>query len=186
MADPIAGHAKIPLIPGTLTSGAKMSHSNRNFAIAYVFLVALPVAGLAGILRSGRILKAPTSVDGAWKVQSGATAGSLAGCAVSLGIDSETSITISQSGKNFGINTGKAVGSGVIDGAGLQATLNPTGNAPAVNCGNDGALALNATVDATANPRVMSGSLSVAGCPTCGSVEFHAVKQGASQKKGAQ
>ena len=36
-----------------------MAHSNRNFAVAYLFLVALPVLGLVGVLRSGRSLTAP-------------------------------------------------------------------------------------------------------------------------------
>lgn len=164
-----------------------MSHSNRNFALAYVFLVALPITGLVGILRSGQSLKAPTSIDGAWSVQATATRGTSSSCMSALGLDPDTRVTISQSGKNFAINSGKTAGTGLIEGTTLQASLRPAGTLPAAaNCGGDGSVLLTATVDAKATPRVLSGAFSVAGCPACESVEFHAVKQAATQKKGAQ
>ena len=162
-----------------------MSHSNRKFAIAYLFLVALPITGLVGILRSGRSLKAPTSVDGAWSVQA-AAANRTISCVSALGLDRDTPVTISQSGRFFEINAGNAGGTGVIEGTTLQASLGGARTLPAgADCGGDGFVMLTATVDAKASPQVLSGTLSVAGCPSCESVEFHAVKQ-APQKKGAQ
>jgi hypothetical protein len=164
-----------------------VSHSNRNFAVAYVFLVALPIVGLVGILKSGRNLKAPTSVDGAWSVQATATSGTSSSCMSALGLSADTRVTISQSGNNFGISFGKAAGTGLIEGTSLQASLKPAGPFPAApNCGGDGSVLLTATVDVKASPRVLAGALSVAGCPPCESVEFHAVKQASTQKKGAQ
>lgn len=164
-----------------------MSRLNRNFAVAYVFLVALPIIGLVGILRSGRSLKAPTSVDGVWNIQAAATKGTMPSCVSALGLDLDTPVTISQSGKNFAINAGKTGGTGLIEGKKLQASLRPAGTLlPAPNCGGDGSVLLTATVEAEASPRVLSGALSVAGCPSCESVEFHAVKQAAAPKKGVQ
>ena len=164
-----------------------MTHSNRNFAVAYVFLVALPITGLVGILRSGRSLKAPTSVDGVWSVQATAPNVTPSSCMSALGLNPDTRLTISQSGKNFAISAGKTAGSGLIEGTSLQADLRPAGPLPvAPNCGGDGSVTLAATVDAKASPRVLSGALSVAGCPSCESVEFHAVKQASTEKKGAQ
>ncbi len=164
-----------------------MSRLNRNFAVAYVFLVALPIIGLVGILRSGRSLKAPTSVDGVWNIQAAATKGTMPSCVSALGLDLDTPVTISQSGKNFAINAGKTGGTGLIEGKKLQASLRPAGTLlPAPNCGGDGSVLLTATVEAKASPRVLSGALSVAGCPSCESVEFHAVKQAAAPKKGVQ
>jgi hypothetical protein len=161
-----------------------VSHSNRNFAIAYLFLVALPITGLVGILRTGRNLKAPTSVDGAWSIEATATNGTIS-CVNTLGLDRNTPVTISQSGKNFEINAGKAPGAGVIEGTTLQASLRPAGTLPAAaNCGRDGFVMLTATVDTKASPQVLAGTLSLPACPACESVEFHAVKQ--AQKKGAQ
>jgi hypothetical protein len=162
-----------------------MSHSNGKFAIAYVFLVALPITGLVGILRSGRSLKAPNSVDGVWNIQAAATKGPLSSCVSALGLDPDTPVTISQSGKNFTITAGKARGTGVIDGTVLQASLSPA-KVPAANCGSDDSVALTATLEAKASPRALSGVLSVAGCPSCESVEFHALKQASIQKKGGQ
>jgi hypothetical protein len=164
-----------------------VSHSNRNFAVAYVFLVALPIVGLAGILRSGRSLKAPISVDGVWNLQVAGTKGTFSPCMSALGLDRDTPVTISQSGENFVINSGKAAGNGLVAGLTLQASLKPAGSVPATpNCGGDGSVLLAATVDAKASPRVLSGALSVAGCLSCESVEFHAVKQSSTQKKGGQ
>jgi hypothetical protein len=164
-----------------------VSHSNRNFALSYVFLVALPIGGLAGILRTGRSLNAPTSVDGEWIVQATGTTGPVSSCLSALGLDPDARMTISQSGKNFGINFGKAVGTGLIEGPALQASLRPAGPlSPAPNCGGDDSVVLTATIDAKASPRVLYGALSVPGCPSCESVEFHTVKQPSTQKKGAQ
>jgi hypothetical protein len=164
-----------------------VSHSNRNFAVSYVFLVALPIAGLAGILRSGRSLKAPISLDGGWNVQAADTKGTLSPCMSALGLDGNTPVTISQSGENFVLNSGKAAGNGLFAGLTLQASLKPAGSVTAApKCGGDGSVVLTANVDAKASPRVLSGALSIHGCPSCESVEFHAVKQSSTQKKGAQ
>jgi hypothetical protein len=52
-----------------------VSHSNKNFVIAYVFLVVLPITSLVGILHHGRNLKAPASVDAVSKDRAAATKG---------------------------------------------------------------------------------------------------------------
>jgi hypothetical protein len=164
-----------------------VSHSNRNFAIAYVFLVALPIAGLAGILRSGRNLKAPTSIDGAWSLQANPTTATLPSCMRALGFDAETRVAISQSGENFVINAEKIAGSGRIQGSTLRASLRPVGAIPSdPACGSDTSATFTATVDANARPRVLWGALLLAGCPSCDPVGFHATKQATTQKKGAQ
>ena len=164
-----------------------MSRLDKNFAVAYVFLVALPIFGLVGILRSGQNLKAPTSVDGVWTIQAAATKRTMPSCMSALGFDLDTPVTISQSGKNFAINAGEIGGTGLIEGTTLQASLRPAGTLlPAPNCGGDGSVLLTATVEAKASPRVLSGALSLASCPSCESVKFHAVKQASTQKNGVQ
>lgn len=164
-----------------------MPHSNRTFAIAYVFLVALPITGLVGVLRSGRDLKAPISVDGGWKFRTGASRGDLSPCLSLLGLDADTPITISQSGRYLAIGGAKAGGTGVIEGSALHAVLRPAaGGAPLANCGSEGSVALAATVDPKSNPPAMSGVLSVDACPSCGSVQFEAARQASAQKKGGQ
>lgn len=164
-----------------------MSHSNRNFALAYVFLVALPIAGLVGILRSGRHLTAPPSIDGAWAVHATPSKSAPAPCMKELAFDTDTRATISQSGRNFGINVGKAAGTGVITGTTLRASLGPVSPASAgSSCGSSDSVLLTATIDANSSPRTFSGALSVAGCGTCEPVQFHALKQLPAQTKGGQ
>jgi hypothetical protein len=164
-----------------------VSNSNRNFAVAYVFLVALPITGLMGILSSGRSLKAPISVDGVWSIQAAPTKGALSPCIGAVGLGRDMPLTISQSGENFVINSDKAAGDGLVAGLTLQASLKPVGSVSgAANCGDDGSVLLIATVDAKASPGAFSGALSVPSCPSCESVEFHAVKQTSTQKKGGQ
>lgn len=166
-------------------SGGKVASLTKNFAVAYVVLVALPIVGLVGILRSGQNLKAPTSVDGVWNIQIVATKGIMPSCASTLGLDLDAPVTISQSGRNFAINAGKTGGTGLIEGTTLHASLRPKGTLLlASNCGGDGSVLLTATIEANASPLVFSGVLSVAGCPSCESVKFHAVKQVSAQKKG--
>src|SRR5258708_37965571 len=79
----------------------QMSHTNRNFVIAYIFLVALPVLGLVGVLKSGRTLSAPFSVDGAWKIEPGAGSLSSSPCSAFLSSVLNAPISISQSGKTL-------------------------------------------------------------------------------------
>jgi hypothetical protein len=148
--------------------------------MAYGLLVALPVLGLAGILRWERHLTAPISVDGAWETQ--IDAGKLAALPSgrSLAAALETSFTISQSGKNFMLSlahTPAASSSGVIEGARIRATVSPSAAwASEPRCGDNRLLSLAATVNAQANPRLLEGTLSVNNCPSCSPVRFRAVR----------
>src|SRR5579864_8259190 len=43
--------------------------ANKNFAVAYLLLVIIPILGLSGVLRTGSKLVAPTAIGGPWKMQ---------------------------------------------------------------------------------------------------------------------
>lgn len=164
-----------------------MFRLSKNFTVAYVFLVVLPVFGLVGILRSGQTLKAPASMGGVWALQVAATRGTMPACMSALGFDLDTPVTISQSGKNLAINAGKTGGTGLIEGTRLQAALRLVGTPlPALSCGGEGSVLLMAAIEPGTSPRVLSGTLSFAGCPSCEPVKFHAVKQPSIQKKDLQ
>jgi hypothetical protein len=169
-----------------------MSHRSRNFVVAYILLVGLPLLGLAGVLRSGRSLTAPISVDGVWKIE--ADAGRLAtlACDKSLSFSS-SSVVISQSGKSLVLtfnNASKTVSSGVLEGKNLKASVvlerDPSSKS---GCGDDQALTLTLTltarVDPKSEPRSMTGLLSVNACTSCVPVEFHAVRQPRAAGGGA-
>jgi hypothetical protein len=165
-----------------------MAHNNRNFILAYTLLVALPIVGLIGILKSGRKLIAPISVDGVWNLQLDASQLSSLPCGKTLADAPETALAISQSGKNFilNLNNGpKSVSSGVLEGTAIKALIvpAPVWSAEAGCSGRE--LSLVATVDPKSDPRSLSGSLSVSDCPSCGSVDFRATRQAAPARRGS-
>jgi len=167
-----------------------ISHSNRNFVLAYILLVALPILGLVAVLKSGRTLTAPFSVDGAWKIESGAGHFSASPvspspiaaepCADFFSSVSNAPLSISQSGKTLVVTLSDAkTATGTLDGTAIKAQFSGLGadkdKSEAAQCG-DG-LTLTATLDPQAEPRTLSGRLSVEGCAACAPVEFRAVRQ---------
>jgi hypothetical protein len=165
-----------------------MSNTNRNFIIAYILLVALPIVGLLGVLKSGRTLTAPISVDGVWQLQADPTRLASLPCGKTLGQNPETALAISQSGRNFTLsfaNGPKSAASGVLDGTTLRASLVPVAPwSEETGCGAGHELFLVATVDPKADPRSLAGFLSVNDCHSCGSVKFRAVRLALPAKKG--
>src|SRR5689334_875528 len=103
-----------------------MAHNNKNFAIAYLFLVALPVVGLVGVLRSGRNLTAPTAIGGLWKVEHVNGALVTVTCGTSSSPDQDLVLAISQSGPNFTLklaNLPASSGVGAIVGTAVRADI---------------------------------------------------------------
>ncbi len=164
-----------------------MSHNNRNFAIAYILLVALPVLGLVGVLKRGRSLSAPISVDGVWKLQADSSRLAATPCGKSLASITNTAIIISQSGRNFTLsvaNSSKSTGAGVIEGNTLKITFSLTDAVfGEMGCRGGHALSLTATVDPKADPRSLDGMLSVNGCSSCTPVEIHGLRQASAEKR---
>ena len=150
-------------------------HPNRNFVIAYVFLVVLPVLGLVGVLKSGRGLTAPFSVDGAWKIESSRPSASP--CGNFLSSISNAPLSISQSGKALVVTlSGTKTTTGTLDGKILKAQFTAADKSRATECGN-GSLTLTATLDPVGEPRTLSGTLAVEDCASCAPMEFHAIRQ---------
>jgi hypothetical protein len=166
-----------------------MSRSNTTFILAYAFLVVLPVVGLIGVLKSGRRLTAPISVDGLWRLQADPVRLAALPCGQTLAENPNTALVISQSGKNFTVNLSndpKSTSSGVLEGNTIKALLVPSVAWSAeAGCGDGRELSLVATVDPKADPRSLAGLLSVNHCPACAAVEFHAVRQTPALKKGS-
>src|SRR5258708_33427261 len=128
-----------------------MSHTNRNFIIAYIVLVGLPIVCLAGALKSGRTLTPPISVDGAWTLQPDPVQLAALPCAKSLVSVQDTTLAISQSGKNFTLSLAsrpKSIGSGRIEGTKLTASLIPPDLwSSHAGCGNPHNLSIVPAVD---------------------------------------
>lgn len=144
--------------------------------IAYILLVGLPLLALVGVLRSGRSLNAPFSVDGAWKIDAGAVPPLAAPCGDFLSSVSNSPVSISQSGTSLVIGLGGKTTTGTLAGKTIKAQFAGASNPKANDC-SERSLALTATLDPLTEPRTLSGRLSVEGCDSCAPVEFRAVKQ---------
>jgi len=167
---------------------ARISAENRRFVLAYILLVGVPLLGLAGVLKFGRGLSAPISVDGVWKLSADGTH-LPAKCAKGLAFLQGSLITFSQSGRDVIVTVngeGAISGSGVIEGTTLNASLPvvaTTANEP--GCNTDNVLTLRATVDPKLEPRSMQGIFSFQQCPSCSSLSYQAVRQSRSSRTGA-
>lgn len=162
-----------------------MKHSNRNFVLAYLLLVLLPVMGLVGVLRSGRNLTAPAAIGGVWKLQVNNDPAANLPCGRLLAAQ-DAAFAISQSGQAFTLNlanSAMASGSGVIDGTTVKAVLTPAAGSDAA-CGHT--LDLSATIDAKVNARSMQGNVAFDQCPGCGAIAFHALREQPAKAKGGQ
>lgn len=163
-----------------------MSSTNKNFVFAYAFLVILPLVGLAGILKSGRSLTAPVSIDGVWSLQVDSAQLDALPCGRILAAIPDKTIAISQSGRSFVLTFpgGPRVNaSGTLDGTTLRASFTPP-ESPSGNCTGPRELSLLATVDRRADSSFLVGTVSVPNCPTCASIGFHAERQAAAMPKG--
>jgi hypothetical protein len=164
-----------------------VTRTNRNFVAAYIVLVALPVLGLAAVLRSERNLAAPIALGGQWRIQIDAAKLAALPCEKSLFTSEGAGFTISQSGKNFTLNRVNSPmlgASGQIEGTVMKATI-PTSAEGAQEAGCGGRIfSLTATVDPKANPLSLEGKLSVDDCSTCLPVEFRAIREDQARAKG--
>ena len=159
-------------------------HTNRNFVIAYILLVGLPIAGLLGVLKTGRHLSAPVSIDGNWKVEATADAATSSACFQSVSWLHDSPLAISQSGPGLVLSWNgvtKPVASGSLDGNAIKASI-PAGSA-STSCGGEN-FNLVATVDPKSEPRLFTGTLTVDGCATCSALDIRAVRQPRSTPKG--
>jgi hypothetical protein len=165
-----------------------MSRTGRIFVIAYALLVVLPVVGLVGVLKSGRSLAAPISVDGVWKLQTDPVLLAALPCGKTLASSPDATLAISQSGRNFTLSLSdgpKSVASGVLDGTSLKASLRPLAQwSNEVGCGSGREISIVATVDPKSEPRSLIGTFSVDHCLSCAAVKFRATRVATLVKKG--
>ena len=170
-----------------------MTQTNKKFVLAYLLLVVLPVAGLAGVIRSGRNLTAPNAVSGLWKMQVNPDSLTALPCGKSLLAAQDGGFTISQSGKNFTLNflgTAISPASGTVEGTTIRVSLSPAAGATKeAGCDAGRVLSLTATLDPKANdskvpPHSMTGVLAANECPACAPVEFRALREEQGKGKG--
>jgi len=164
-----------------------VSGTNRKFVFAYSFLVILPLLGLAGILKSGRHLQAPASIDGLWSLQLDSAQLASLPCGKILAGIPDQAISISQSGNSFVLSfpsAPKITASGALDGTTLRASLNDMGASKDNGCTDGQPLTMLARVDRHADSKILAGTFSPTNCPACASVSFKAERQAAASPQG--
>jgi hypothetical protein len=165
----------------------QMSGYNRNFVLAYVFLVILPLVGLAGILRAGRGVTAPVSIDGLWTLQVDAAQIDSLPCGKVLAAIPNKTIAIVQSGRSFVLSfpSGpKVIASGTLDGTSLNASLKWPAEFSDSSCAGGSPLVVLAKLDRKTDATLLNGTLFAFNCPSCAPVGFHAERQAPATPKG--
>jgi len=156
-----------------------MSRRVKDFFVAYLFLVGLPLAGLAVILQYGRQLTAPMSVNGVWTVEADLDRFAQLLCMRPAENGSRISMVISQSGNNvvFHLAGSPQAVNGTIEGGMVRAFSATAKQANDGGCKNAASVVLAARVEHKSEPRTLVGSLSVLGCASCIPVTFVASRE---------
>jgi hypothetical protein len=165
-----------------------MSGTNRNFVLAYIFLVILPLVGLAGVLKAGRTVTAPLSIDGLWTLRVDTAQVDSLPCARVLAAVPDKTMAITQSGRTFVLTfpSGiKLTGSGDLGGTTLRASLMSPKESPD-GCLGGSQMSLLASVDRRVEPNLLTGTLSAANCQSCAPVGFRAERQVPAASKGGR
>jgi hypothetical protein len=163
------------LAGGLVSSEGPMSSTNGRFIVAYILLVGLPLAGLAGVLRAGRHLKAPIAIDGTWKIETTAKVAATQPCDQAIASLLTSSLVVSQSGQTLELTlngVSRTTVAGELDGSNLKASIGSRTGCPA-----DQPVTLVASVDPKTEPKSLTGSFSVANCASCSPLEFRAARQ---------
>lgn len=154
--------------------------ASKNFAAAYLILVVIPILGLAGVLRIGGKLIAPSAIGGHWKMQANAPSLAPLPCAGFMATMRDVDFTISQSGKYLALRFANSVmpsASGLIEGTTIKVSIPlPPKAVKEVGCSGGHVFSLIATLDSKATPNSMAGLLSVKDCAACSPAEFRAVR----------
>jgi hypothetical protein len=155
--------------------------ASKNFAAAYLILVIIPIVGLAGVLRSGSKLIAPSAIGGRWTMHANAPSLTAVPCAGSMATMRDVDFTISQSGRYLTLRFANPVmssASGFIEGTTIKVSIPlPAEGVKEVGCSGGHVFSMMATLDAKANPNSMAGLLSVKDCAACSPAEFRAVRE---------
>jgi hypothetical protein len=155
--------------------------AGKNFAVAYLILVIIPILGLAGVFRSGSKLIAPSAIGGHWKMQANGPSLAPLPCAGSMATMRDVDFTISQSGRYFTLRFANPVmpsASGLIEGTTIKVNISlPAEGVKEAGCSGGHVFSMMATLDAKADPNSMAGLLSVKDCAACSPAEFRAVRE---------
>jgi hypothetical protein len=136
--------------------------------LLYLTIVGIPLAGLFGILHAGNRLEAPPSIGGSWRLDAPSPPGA---------------IDISQSGVHLSVEMDGVRMRGEIRGDSLIALTPPTENTSRA-CGPDLGRELRASIDRTADPHRLTGTVGTPGGADCPRTAVSAVRVPAEKRGG--
>jgi hypothetical protein len=158
----------------------------RKLALAYIFLVGVPLLALAAILRAGTHLTAPIAMRGEWSVQADFSPWHGVPCEALLANTPQPLLSIDQAGRELTVTLNdpeKTVLTGTIDGFTLSTTpfAGRTESEPAPGpdpgCVGQRSLSLQAAVNQHGKHRALVGTFQLKGCASCRPIAFSAHRQ---------
>ena len=142
-----------------------------------------------GVLKTGRSLTAPASINGTWTLETDLSRLAQLACQNPQSPLRKASLVISQSGKYLVVSlpdVSGITGSGSLEKTSLQGTVtSAAGEWREAGCANPPVLSLVARADEGAKPASLAGTLSAEHCSSCAPLEFRAVREAAADPKAA-
>jgi|SRR5215470_1632654 len=148
----------------------------KNFVLAYILLVGLPLLGVFTILDAGRGLVPPPAVSGEWDLT--VDAGAANTCFGPLTAVTRQILTISQSGTAVSINFDRPQRftlAGTLEGNRLTGVA--SFKAPAGTCPEGAAMRWTVAVVGEPRQRAIEGQFFLDGCQSCAPVAFRASRR---------
>lgn len=161
--------------------------SRKKLVAAYVLLVGVPLLGLLGILRAGQRLAAPFSVGGTWNLEDDLTPLAGSACKGTFANVSQPFFAISQSGSQLTFtlnNTEQTVLPGTIRQNTVTMGSESAAGDASSDCTHPQAIRFQAALSQQGPQRLLTGTLSIAGCPDCPALPFRAVRRNSPVKGG--
>ena len=154
--------------------------------ISYLLFVGRPSRGAPGVIRVGQGIEAPLAVHGAWAVQP--MPAPVRVCTRYLLSEADSSLTISQSGRELTATLGPADGvalRGALDGneLALEGVIQPGATPRYVACTVGDTVRLEARVSRAAPFRELEAGLWFSACADCGPIEFTVARPNAYHKR---
>jgi hypothetical protein len=156
----------------------------KNFLLAYILLVGLPLLGVFTVLKGGRGLVPLPAMSGDWDLSVDASTAAANNCFAPLTVPRQT-VAISQSGADVIVSFKQLREisiAGTLEGNHLTGITGPSG--PAGTCAEGAALRWTATVMGAPGQRTLDGHFFIDACASCAPAAFHAVRRSPLRKPG--
>ena len=157
----------------------------KDFLLAYILLVGLPLLGVFSVLRAGKGLVPLPAMSGEWDLRVDAGIAAANNCFAPLTAVPRQTVTISQSGADVTVSFNQPQEmslTGTLERNLLTGIASRSG--PAGTCAEGAAMRWTATVMGTPGQRTLDGHFFFDTCASCAPVAFHAARRSPLRKPG--